>query len=117
MTDKEAKQGKVVSREGLGQPVGWEEVEWGEGGQKPKQEKSLAFSFPSPASIILPSEKEEVKVVEQQRLKVGFASFPSRGKGICRENISSPRRGRASLCGQSYFRPQEGASPPPWSLH
>lgn len=49
MTDKEVKQGRVVSREGLGQPVGWEEVEWGEGGQKPKQEKSLAFSFPSPA--------------------------------------------------------------------
>ena len=71
----------------------------GRRGTKAETGKILSFSFPSPASIILPSEKEEVKVVEQQRLKAGFALFPSAGKGICRENISSPRPGRVSLCG------------------
>lgn len=56
---------------------------------KAETRKILSSSFPSPASIILPFEKGKVKMIEQQRLKVGFALFIPESEDTCSENISS----------------------------
>lgn len=77
--------------------MGWGGSQAGRARQCAKDEtgKILSSSFPPPASIILHSEKGDVKVVGQQRLKGGFALFTSMGKDTCRENISA-HPGRAS---------------------
>lgn len=80
---------------------------------KLKQEKIyiLGPSFSSPPSVILPSEKGEVKVVKQKSgrldslgLYLWARIFTERTFPLC--TLGWP------LCGQSYFQPQEGASPP-----
>ena len=65
--------------------------------------KTLSSSFHSAAPTILPSEKSRVKVLETQRLKVGFALFTSVGKDICGQTIASGLPGTPLSTGSLTF--------------
>lgn len=101
----------MVSREGLGQPVGWENAEWADG--------PVSFHVPASAPIILPAEKQRVKAGGPQRQKLGFTLFTSAGKGIWRENafLGAPLSARSLAFGHRGALPASAgplaAAPPP----
>lgn len=76
----------------------------GTGGQWIKAEtgKSLVLPF-LPRVHHSPSVQSEVKVIEQQRLKVGLALFTSVSKDICGKKHFLCASQRISLCGNLVF--------------